>query len=487
MGTDDSERVRQERDLFLRLLQLGSSPAAEDFLSEALSLVMDISGATHGYLQLGGAWHIAKSYTEAEIEEVRATISSGIIAETLAHGLLVNTGSAFLDERFGALESVRSNEIQAVLCAPIAGDGVVYLQRTGQAGPFRASAERAVKLFAEHVASVAERFRVAPADPLDHTVDVRRRISAEGIAGRSAALAGVLEQVALVAPLDIPVLISGPTGTGKTAIARVIAANSRRASGPFVELNCAAIPEELLENELFGALPGAHSGAQGKVIGKVEAAKGGTLFLDEITELSVRSQAKLLQLLQSGVYYPLGGSESRNAHVRVLAATNVDLEKAVAQKRFRADLRYRLEVVPIHLPPLVARPEDIEPLIRALLDRLGGPGRLHMERRAARRLEGMEWPGNIRELEHTLHAALLRAQAEGADLIRTRHLSAPSLSKQDTPPDLGWHEATKRFQESLLRGTLEDCGWNVSEAARRLGVARSYLYTLVKSFDLSRG
>ena len=172
-------------------------------------------------------------------------------------------------------------------------------------------------------------------------------------------MAELLKQVALVSPLQISVLITGPSGSGKTQLARLIHDNSRRAEGPFVELNCGALPGELIENELYGSAPGAHSTAAKRTEGKVAAAEGGTLFLDEVGELPVRAQASLLQLLQSRSYFPLGSATPRTSNVRILAATNINLAAAVTERRFREDLYYRLNVFPLRVPSLVERPADI--------------------------------------------------------------------------------------------------------------------------------
>src|SRR6185503_5405365 len=188
---------------------------------------------------------------------------------------------------------------------------------------------------------------------------LRRTLKASAIIGKSRALAGVLTQAAAAAPLDVTVLLTGPSGTGKTQLARVIHESSPRARGPFVELNCAALPEALLESELFGVLPGAHSTATRKIAGKVAAAEGGTLFLDEIGELKPAAQAKLLKLLESREYYPLGATHPVCADVRVIAATNLDIKAAVQRKDFREDLFYRLQVLPIRLPSLAERREDV--------------------------------------------------------------------------------------------------------------------------------
>jgi Nif-specific regulatory protein len=214
--------------------------------------------------------------------------------------------------------------------------------------------------------------------------------------------------VALVAPLDVTVLLTGESGTGKSLLARAIHDNGPRAAGPFVELNCAALPEGLIESELFGAVAGAHSTATRAVPGKVRGAEGGTLFLDEIAELAPAAQAKLLHLLHAREYFPLGAPRAVRADIRLIAATNVDLDAAVAEKRFREDLYFRLRVLPIRVPTLAERKEDLADLSVYLL---GTACRRHslpafsLSPGAVRAVEASPWPGNVRELAHALEAA----------------------------------------------------------------------------------
>jgi Nif-specific regulatory protein len=299
----------------------------------------------------------------------------------------------------------------------------------------------------------------------------------------------VLEQLSLVAPLDISVLLTGPSGTGKTQLARVIHDSGPRASGPFVEINCATLPESLVESELFGALPGAHSTASRKMEGKVAAAEGGTLFLDEVGELPLPSQSKLLQLLQSREYYPLGGAKPVRADVRVIAATNVDLKAAVARKAFREDLFYRLEVLPLRVPALAERPEDVAELAEHFCARACEQhrfARLKLSVGALRALEAAEWPGNVRELEHKLQAAIIRAASEGVAQVERRHVFPEVAPAAEGPEQVSFQEATRLFQTSLLRRELDATGWNISEVGRRLDLSRSHIYNLIAAFGLGR-
>jgi len=496
-------RLRQERDLYRRLLCLGAQAEIEPFLEEALALIVDFTGARRGYLELGGRsadggrpdWWTAHDCSTDDLAEIRSAISRGIIAEALATGDTVTTASAMLDPRFRELGSVQIRKIEAVLCAPLGGDaslGVIYLQGHAGAGPFGKPAQEGAELFARHVAKYAEHLLVRrrSAERLDATRDVREKLRSDRVIGRSPALAALLRQAALVAPLDVHVLLTGESGTGKSQLARVIHENGPRSGSPLVELNCAALPEGLIENELFGAVAGAHSTADRAIAGKVAAAEQGTLFLDEIGELPLSSQAKLLHLLQSGRYHPLGSAESVQADVRVIAATNVDLEEAVRQRRFREDLFYRLQVLPVRLPSLGERNEDVVELAQyfcADASERHGLRKLALSPGAQRAVAAAEWPGNVRQLAHAIEAAVIRAAGEGAQMLEHQHVFPNTETAMNTAQtSQTFQEATRHFQRDLLQRTLEETGWNVTEAARRLDLARSHVYNLIRAFGFQR-
>jgi Nif-specific regulatory protein len=254
-----------------------------------------------------------------------------------------------------------------------------------------------------------------------------------------------------------------------------------------VELNCATIPDTLVESELFGALPGAHSAAARRMRGKVEAAEAGTLFLDEVGELTLDAQAKLLQLLQSKQYYHLGATEPARADVRIIAATNTDLEQAVAERKFRQDLYWRLNVVRLRVPTLAERREDIPLLVVFLRDEACSRHSLpHLELspNAMQALQCVEWPGNIRQLANVVESAAITAAAKGSRQIESEHLFPTPGDAAGAVPT--FQEATRRFQTRLLREALEASGWNIAETARRLDVARSHLYTLIRAFGIVR-
>ncbi len=500
----DPDRVLWERDLYRQLLDLGAQDDLEAFLEDALRLILELTNSDQGYLELNdaatdesGAWSLARRMSEDEVDAVRTRISRGIIAEALATGETIATHSALLDERFSEQKSVQAAGIGAVVCAPVGGRsglGAVYLGRDRRGGQYTDADREAAEIFARHLAPLADGLVRAARESrtTDATRELRDRNDLRGILGRSDALARALEPAMLAAPLEVTVLLTGESGTGKTQLARAIHDNSARCRGPFVELNCAALPDALIESELFGARAGAHSAASNDVSGKVEAAEGGTLFLDEVGELPVAAQAKLLQLLQSHEYFPLGATTPQQADIRVLAATNADLEARVGEKLFREDLYYRLHVLPIRLPGLRERREDVVELAQALCARVVEQNRLgdlSLSPSALRAIHGADWPGNVRELESTIAASAIRAAGDRATEIGERHVF-PAVA--DTPPidaaseRLSFQEATRFFQRDLLARTLEETDWNVTETSRRLDLARSRVYALIDGFGFKR-
>ena len=311
------------------------------------------------------------------------------------------------------------------------------------------------------------------------------------VIGCSSAILGILRTISSIAPLDVSIFITGESGTGKSQIARVIHEQSGRHIGPFMELNCGALPENLIENELFGSQAGAHSSATKSIKGKIEVAKGGTLFLDEIGELPFAAQSKLLQFLQSGHFFPLGAATPHQSDVRVITATNSDLREAIRQKKFRRDLYYRINVYPLDIPPLRERREDILDLTDYFLNQNFGKhgiNKLRVSAEAMSAIQNYDWPGNVRELKHSIEVACITASCEGERHIYARHLPFISHREEDVTKSerLSFHEATQRFQQRFLKSQLDNCGWNISEVAREISLSRSHLNHLIKSFALVR-
>jgi DNA-binding NtrC family response regulator len=298
---------------------------------------------------------------------------------------------------------------------------------------------------------------------------------------RSPAMASVVELVTRVAPSKATVLITGESGTGKERVAALLHMRSDRASGPFVKINCAAIPEALMEAEFFGHEAGAFTGATGRREGRFELADGGTLFLDEVGEMSPMLQAKLLRVLQEGEFSRVGGNRALRVDVRVVAATNRDLARDVASGRFRSDLFYRLNVVPVELPPLRDRVEDVLPLAQSFL-----PPGIELSGAAARLLESFDWPGNVRELQNVMQRAALlcRGNVIDADLLAPWISPFTPQLPRAVPPVAAAHALVGRplraVEEDLIRATLAHCHGNRTRAAEMLGISVRTLFNKLR-------
>lgn len=485
-----------ERDLFEQLLEARDSSEPRAAIARVIELLVTATHARRGYLESYPAhdhtrpqWTVSHGCSADEEAEIRAVTSRGIVAAALASGTTVHTPYAVLDTRFATLPSVREQRLEAVLCVPLGGIGcgVLYLEGRREGGPFGDADVRLAERVAKHVWPSIDRLARAAASTADRdpTRPFRSRLRLDGIIGRSPAIARVFEQLEPYAPLDVTLLITGASGTGKTQIARAIHDNSPRRSGPFVELNCAAIPEGLIESELFGTMPSAFPGAR-RTAGKVEAAEGGTLFLDEIVEIPFSAQGKLLQLLQSRQYYALASTKLATANIRLVAATNADLATMVAERRFREDLFYRINVINLRMPALAERREDIGVMVDELLVRIAAEHHLpaipaSTQFRIA--MESRDWPGNVRQLRHRLESALIRACAESAPQVEARHLpDAPAGADHVAT----FHEATRLYQRELLRRELEANDWNVTAVSERLEITRSHIYNLIHQFGIQR-
>jgi DNA-binding NtrC family response regulator len=426
---------------------------------------------------------------------------------TVGHRVL----SAFDGEE--ALSQVRSRDVDLVLCdvrLP-AIDGLTLLHQV------RAEAPQTDVVLMSGYATVPDAVAAMKADALDYLckpfdqtrlltlvalIGERRRLlreaaqarSAAGVArpgveliGQSAVMVRLRERLAAFAGASAPVLLLGESGTGKELAARLTHQLSPRRDESFVALNCAAFPDSLLESELFGHVRGAFTGAVRDRKGQLYAADQGTLFLDEIAELSAAAQAKLLRVLQEGVYSPVGSDSTVSVNVRLVSATNQDLRRAIAQGRFREDLYFRIKVLDAHLPPLSARAGDLPILVEHMLRRFTEPSRTppRLSPRAWAALAAHRFPGNVRELEHAVRYALVLSR--GAD-ISLEHLpddirGTIAIGAAD-PAGGPLPLAVDRFERELIVRALVACGGRRAEAAKHLGISRKHLWHKIRAHQI---
>ncbi len=333
---------------------------------------------------------------------------------------------------------------------------------------------------------------------LRRAVEVRHQMI-----GESAALKQVMAAVARAAPTNATVLISGESGVGKELVARTIHRNSLRSRERFVQVNCAAIPEELIESELFGHEKGSFTGATEKQIGKFEQADRGTIFLDEIGDMSQKTQAKVLRVLQEGEVERLGSARTIKVDVRVIAATNKNLEEEIDRGRFREDLYFRLAVIPVYVPPLRERPEDIPLLVRHFMDAFSRENNVRPKRITQAALETMQryrWKGNIRELRNTVERVIIMTAGDTVDVadlpetVRSpsNAAAAAGLAAPKPPSDSEGAKAgtLREFKENAERaflvGKLRENGWNISKTAEVIGTPRSNLYKKLEQYQISQ-
>jgi two-component system nitrogen regulation response regulator NtrX len=322
---------------------------------------------------------------------------------------------------------------------------------------------------------------------LARTIELRH-----DMVGSSAALRAVLESVKRAAPPSATVLIRGESGVGKELVARMIHKNSLRARERFVQVNCAALPDELIESELFGHEKGSFTGATDKQVGKFELADRGTIFLDEVGDMSLKTQAKVLRVLQEGEVERLGSSRTLKVDVRVIAATNKDLEQEIEKGQFREDLFFRLSVIPIFVPPLRERADDIPALVRHFADQFTRENNFHAKRFTAEALGALQrgrWKGNVRELRNAIERVIIMTPGDvvnASDLPESVHSEPPSPSaheeRRERPNTL--REFKESAERAFLIQKLRENDWNISRTAETIGTPRSNLYKKLEQYNI---
>jgi transcriptional regulator with GAF, ATPase, and Fis domain len=499
-----SMNLTADEQRFELLADLGAMIAGEVELDDLLATFADrvarALGADRATLWLiDGATGEIRSRVAIlpELPELRVPSGHGVVGHVAATGELVSIRDARSDPRWGGEQLAQQigYHTTSMLTAPIVRRGQIrgVIQALNKRdGAFTLHDEEFVRVLAEQIGRALD-YTSLRGDDAQRGLVVRGRFN--HVIGRSPAMAAVYEMIVRAAQTDATVLLHGETGTGKGLLARAIHVNSVRREAPFVHVDCTTLPASLVESELFGHERGAYTGADTRVIGKVEAASGGTLFLDEIGELPLPLQGKLLRFVQERQFERVGGRETLTADVRLVAATNRDLAAMATAGQFRSDLFFRLRVVEIEIPPLRARgADDLVDLADHFVQQLArryrkGPLRLADATRPA--LAAYVWPGNVRELENTIERAVvlaagsmitvkdlgLRSNAPGAGESGIMPALALPADAVVLPTGLALEEAERRY----ARAIVDREGGNQSAAARALGISRNRLARLLKA------
>jgi transcriptional regulator with GAF, ATPase, and Fis domain len=459
-----------EKGLILLLEEGGGATAGIDPVADPPAPTPDgLPRAVESKPVVRASRHVKKE----AITDTAGVISDSIVRRVLESGRAVIVSDALSDTQFGTSESVIALHLSSVMCAPLVSQGHVigamYVGNDRVKGLFSRGQLDVLSIFAGQASLILQNAMLLTALRAD-----KEKLSAElkdkrfgEIIGVCPSMLEVFRKLQKVATTDISVLITGETGTGKELIAREVHRRSNRASGPFIVINCGAIPENLIESELFGHVKGAFTGAVASRPGKFQAADKGTLFLDEIGELPLALQVKLLRALQERVVYRVGDSKPEKVDIRVIAATNRILEDEIRGGRFREDLYYRLNVVNIWLPPLRDRGDDVLVIAKALLskyaDELGSPVQ-GFTPHALAAIKKNPWPGNIRQLENRIKKALVLCEKS---LLSPEDLDLGAGAEN---PILPLEKAKEEFQRKYVLEVLERNNGNRTQTARDLGV-----------------
>jgi Nif-specific regulatory protein len=488
-GSGDFDQLRRDHQRLMILYDFGRNIHShlEDthlILEEIMNMAIQTLDAERGFLAL-----VNEASGDLECEIVRdqgevgmppkLLVSSTIVHKVLREGVAVLTENALKDTHFGEAKSVREYEIRSALCVPLFFQdkvlGVIYLDNRRSAGSF--GQDDLVFLGA-----LSQLAGIALGNAALHRQVLRENLRLEEalkpkfqLLGTSESMEAVYTTIKKAAPSTLTVLIEGETGTGKELVARAIHELSERSERPFVPINCAAIPRELIESELFGYEKGAFTGATGAKDGKFKAADHGTIFLDEVADMSLDTQAKVLRVLEQKEFQRVGGSQTFQADVRVIAATNKDLWRTVEEGKFREDLYYRLNVLPIRLPPLRDRKTDILLLAEYFI-----AGRVKkISPKTAQLLLAYHWPGNVRELRNCIDRAIVLGNGE---IIQPEDLPQNIRGQGERIP--APLESLEHMEKEYITRILKRTGRHKSEAAKILGITRQTLDNKIKKYKI---
>ncbi len=480
--TDETAaKTMAELDSYKKLFdfsqQLMRNYEVGSLLESLLDVVVQVSNADKGFIVLMESGEpvvkVARNLRRETISDAIRHVSDSILAQVLEKKKAIIVSDALHDDTFSTAVSVVNLKLTSVMCVPLLerGDliGVIYVGNDSVAQLFDESHLEILTIFASQASLIIRNALLVNELTLDKRslLDQIERMRFGEIVGAAPAMQEVFRKIQKVAGTDISVLVTGETGTGKELIARELHVRSSRAKGPFITINCGAIPENLLESELFGYVKGAFTGAVANKMGRFQAANKGTLFLDEIGEMPIQLQVKILRALQERVVVRVGDNTVEPVDIRVIAATNRKLEQEIKAGRFREDLYYRLNVVNLHLPPLRDRGEDIVVLARYLLSRHAAELQSKVKGFSPSALSAMKrhgWPGNIREMENRIKKAVVlsdKAMLGAEDM---------GLGSGDLPTILSLADAKEKFQRDYINEILALNSGNRTQTARDLDV-----------------
>ncbi len=466
---------------------IAAEPSLERTFEALLAAVVAVSGAEKGFLIVlrDGERHLAASHNVGKETLDLSRISDSIVDRVLRERKSLIVSDAMRDAEFASARSVMELKLSSVMCVPLAYRnellGVLYLGNDNVRNLFAQGDLVLLEVFAAqaavilHAAIRLDELVLANKNLRDHL----KNAGQGGIIGSSGPMKEVFKLLKRVGPADVSVLVTGETGTGKELVAKELHRLSPRANKPFISLNCGAIPEHLLESELFGYRKGAFTGAVTDKVGKFEAAEGGTIFLDEIGEMPMALQVKLLRVLQERSVERVGDVRGRPIDIRVVSATNKNLDEEIRNGNFREDLYYRLNEVSLRLPPLRERGDDVLLIAQSLLTRFAeqyGARARGFSAGALNLLRSYRWPGNVRELENRIKKAVImtdRQQITPEDL-------GVSVGSADALRTLA--EAEEDFKMGYIRKALDENGWNKAQTARVLDVDPRTIFRYIEKF-----
>ncbi|MBN2801514.1 MAG: sigma 54-interacting transcriptional regulator [Deltaproteobacteria bacterium] len=479
-----NEDVRSLKRLQQLSFELFSLESVDEILEKLMDSVIELTGAAKGFLIIFEDGEplikVARNLKRENMADAIEQLSDTIIATVVETKKAMIITDAKNSTKFAKSESILSLNLSSVLCVPLLQKhtllGIIYLGNDTVTGLFESNLLETLNIFAAQASLIVHNALLLNDLKLENKV-LSTRLESDRfgeITGASKAMESVFSQIEKVAPTEVSVLISGETGTGKELIAREIHKRSNRKNGVFITVNCGAIPENLMESEFFGHVKGAFTGAERENIGKFQAANGGTLFLDEIGEMPIGLQVKILRALQERQVTKVGSTKSEQIDIRVLSATNKELEDEIKKGTFREDLFYRLNVIHISLPPLRKRDDDVVLLARYLLNRYCqefDSGVKSFSNNAVTAIKKHEWPGNVREMENRIKKGIILSEGQ---IIDAADLDLQGDDEQDVIYSLA--VAKENFQRDYILNALKRNDGNRAHTARELDVDPRTIY-----------